>query len=637
MANDYRLQLQLDWIETTFQRSATGATDDDVATLYVTTTHDNDSKRSSGPVPIGKFITGSSGPLNPPVQTPEILVSSDTDLLLFCTINNAASTGVEKAVAQGLQIASDVVLALSAGEALLSQVVKGSLSKFLLEDAGLGGIISGALQFASNNIEPVLESLGFTDPDCDGPVFQSADAMKFTVGDIAKAWSDSNLHRLALGIPFPIGVWTDDSQQSQKGCGHPPVTSIRVSAVFNWRRYPIIVPDSRIAAVSTRPGETSLFALTDDHQIWTKFFDPDHPGLPERGGWSDWLPLGPKTFQGVFPDHPQVVAISTVPGGVTLFILGDDGLVWSKFFDPNHLGPPEFGGWSDWFPLGTNTFPTGAPIVAVSSTPGGVQIFIHGNDGQIWSKYFDPQHPGPAQNNGWSDWFAMGPKTFGRYKVDAVSSSPRGTQIFIVGDDNQIWSKFFDPDHPGPAINNGWSDWFPMGPKTFPSGAVTVASSATRATQLFAVDDDGQVWSKSFDPDHLGPPELGGWTDWFPLGPKKFFFGRAQIAAISSTPKGVQLFMMGDDSQVWSKYFDPAHLGPPELGGWSDWFPLGPNVFPNSTFTQSLPLSAMSGKPRGVQLFGIGKDDQVWSEFFDPDHLGPPELGGWSGWFSLGP
>jgi hypothetical protein len=28
-------------------------------------------------------------------------------------------------------------------------------------------------------------------------------------------------------------------------------------------------------------------------------------------------------------------------------------------------------------------------------------------------------------------------------------------------------------------------------------------------------------------------------------------------------------------SQVWSKFFDPT------LGRWSDWFPLGPNVFPS--------------------------------------------------------
>ena len=320
-----------------------------------------------------------------------------------------------------------------------------------------------------------------------------------------------------------------------------------------------------------------------------------------KNDWQPWFPLGPN----VFPANSAITSLSTTPGGTSLFLLGSDGQVWSKFFDPQNPV------WSPWFALGPNVFPAGAPIAAISTTPGGTSLFVLGSDGQVWSKFFDPQ------NRVWSPWFALGPNTFpSTSSVTALSTKPGGTSLFVPGSDGQVWTKVFDPQNPSPPSLGGWQPWLPLGPNTFPNSShITALSAKPGGTSLFVLGSDGQVWTKVFDPQNPGPPSLGGWQPWFPLGPNVFPPG-AKISAITTKPSGTSLFILGLDGQVWSKFFDPQNLGPPSLGGWQPWFALLPYAFPANT-----PTTALSTKPSGTSVFITGLDRQVWSTFFDPQNL----------------
>src|SRR5262245_36090054 len=112
------------------------------------------------------------------------------------------------------------------------------------------------------------------------------------------------------------------------------------------------------------------------------------------------------------PVPATITAVSTRPGGVSLFALGDANRVWSAYYDPANLGPPDAGGWNGWFPIGDNVFPAGSTVSAVSSKPGGTSLFLVGLDGQVWSTYWDPDHLGPEPLGGWVPWFPIGGATF---------------------------------------------------------------------------------------------------------------------------------------------------------------------------------------------------------------------------------
>jgi hypothetical protein len=190
-------------------------------------------------------------------------------------------------------------------------------------------------------------------------------------------------------------------------------------------------PGTPVTALSLARGATSLYLTGLDGQIWSNFF-------PSGGhDWSGWFALGPNTF----PLGSQAAAVSTEPGGTSLFVVGLDeghggGRVWTNSFpDPAHPNQ-----WVGWRPLGNNVFRPGSPVTALSLARDATSLYLTGLDGQLWSNFF------PSGRHDWSGWFALGPNTFPLgSKVATISTVLGGTSLFVVGLDSQVWSTFFSP------------------------------------------------------------------------------------------------------------------------------------------------------------------------------------------------
>jgi hypothetical protein len=158
--------------------------------------------------------------------------------------------------------------------------------------------------------------------------------------------------------------------------------------------------------------------------------------------------------------------------------------------------------------------------------------------------------------------------------VGPVSARDRNIGLYTLGYDERVWSTFFEPSQ------GAWGGWFDLGPNRFPRpGAVAAVTTKPGGTSLFTLGFDGRVWSTFFDPENLGPPERGGWSSWFPVATGKQFPTPAAVTAVSTRQRGISLFVMDFDGRVWSAFFDPDNLGPANLGGWQGWFPIGTRVF----------------------------------------------------------
>jgi DUF1680 family protein len=293
------------------------------------------------------------------------------------------------------------------------------------------------------------------------------------------------------------------------------------------------------------------------------------PGWAMPSSYISWVPqprLG--RWSAVFPTPSNVTAISTVPGGTSLYIGGLDeggggGRVWSKFFpDPDHRNQ-----WTGWFALGDNIFRPRSTVTALSTHAGTTSLYVMRLDNQVWTNFFPSGIPGQ-----WSGWVPLGPNTFPMEStIAAISTMPGGTSLYVVGFDEghgggRVWSKFFpDPAHP-----DRWTGWFPVSDKVFrPGSTVTALSTDAGTTSLYVMGPDNQVWTNFFP---SGIP--GQWSGWVPLGPNTFPM-ESTIAAISTMPGGTSLYVVGFDEghgggRVWSKFFpDPAH---PDR--WTGWFAL---------------------------------------------------------------
>jgi IgA Peptidase M64 len=335
-----------------------------------------------------------------------------------------------------------------------------------------------------------------------------------------------------------------------------------------------------VTAVSRAPGNLDLFVVGNDGHVWSTYWS-------DSGGWSqDWFPL---PGQAVFDrEHQQVAAVSRASGNLDLFIVGNDNHVWSTYWSAG-------GGWSqDWFPLpGQAVFDReNQQVAVVSRAAGNLDLFIVGNDSHVWSTYW-------SAGGGWSqDWFPLpGQAVFDlvNQHVAAVSRAAGNLDLFIVGNDNHVWSTYW---------SGAWSqDWFPLaGQAVFDrdNQQVAVVSRAAGNLDLFIVGNDNHVWSTYWS---------GAWSpDWFPLSGQAVFDRVHQhVAVVSRAAGNLDLFIVGNDNHIWSTYWSDG-------GGWSpDWFPLpGQAVFDLATQQ----VAAVSRATENLDLFIIGNDSHIWSTYW---------------------
>src|SRR5947209_13042711 len=237
-------------------------------------------------------------------------------------------------------------------------------------------------------------------------------------------------------------------------------------------------------------------------------------------------------------------------------------------------------------------------VVAVSRRPGNLDLFVIGNDNHVWTTFWNDQ-------TGWNrDWFPLpGQAVFDRQhqRLAALSRAPGNLDLFVIGNDNHVWTTFWN-DHAG------WNhDWFPLpGQAVFDHlyQRVTVLSRAPGQLDLFVIGFDNRVWSDFWN-DHVG------WNrDWFPLPGHAVFDHQYQhVTAVSRAPGQLDLFVIGFDNRVWSDFWSST-------AGWnSDWFQIPEKAVFDHQFQQ---IATVSRSVNNLDLFVIGFDNHVWSTFWGP-------------------
>ena len=100
--------------------------------------------------------------------------------------------------------------------------------------------------------------------------------------------------------------------------------------------------------------------------------------------------------------------------------------------------------------------------------------------------------------------------------------------------------------------------------------------------------------------------------EWLPLPGKAVFDSQhQQIAAVSRTPANLDLFVIGNDNHVWTNFWAG--------GKWNgDWFPVpGQAVFDR----EHQQIAAVSRSPNNLDLFAFGVGGHAWQDSWK-QHLG---------------
>ena len=213
----------------------------------------------------------------------------------------------------------------------------------------------------------------------------------------------------------------------------------------------------RPIAIARKPNWLDVFAVGSDHHLWTKCWNGSQwePGK----GIGDWKDLG---------EHLQATpaVVSWGPERLDLFGRNIGGALLHKCWsDQAGWWPTDSGSWNHFWPSGMVNDP-----IALSSGPERLELFRHSINDQFAHKSFDHGIWSPPGDG----WNGIGLVTDS--PVACVSVRPGQANIFATGQDGQVWTKWWDGAGWGPSP----TDWQPMGGRVLGVPGCFVGSAENR-------------------------------------------------------------------------------------------------------------------------------------------------------------
>jgi hypothetical protein len=146
--------------------------------------------------------------------------------------------------------------------------------------------------------------------------------------------------------------------------------------VNQWSNWALVYPGQALQVVTPMTTtSTSLvlqvYILGTDHQAWTSTYNAT------TKGWNTWSLTASGKVE-------EISAMSNTLGNTLIFAIGTDGQVWYETSTPSPktLNGRGWSGWTLTYP--GRALAITAPIIAQNSSQ--LQAFIIGTDGQVWSE-----------------------------------------------------------------------------------------------------------------------------------------------------------------------------------------------------------------------------------------------------------
>ena len=353
---------------------------------------------------------------------------------------------------------------------------------------------------------------------------------------------------------------------------------------------PLLPKLSQIGAVSRSQDKLDIFTTDVPGVIRTAAWEPEF-----TDGWHGWWTInGGQTAPGA-----PVTAVSRSTDKLDIFVVGFDNRVYTAAWEPDFTD-----GWHGWFPIGNLQVPPGARISAVSRSTDKLDIFVVGNDGQVWTAAWEP-----AFADGWHGWFAISGVTAPPgAPVNAVSRSTDKLDIFVTDTSGIIQTAAWEPDF------SSWHGWFGInGGQAAPGAAVTAVSRSTDKLDIFVVGLGNYVYTAAWEPD------FRSWHGWWQIGNIQAPAGSFVNSVSRSTDK-LDIFVTDSSGNIQTAAWEP------DFTSWHGWFTIN-----SGQAAPGAPVTAVSRSTNKLDVFVVGFDQRIYTAAWEPDFTD-----GWHGWFPIG-
>ncbi|NGO13335.1 hypothetical protein G5C60_38500 [Streptomyces sp. HC44] len=287
-------------------------------------------------------------------------------------------------------------------------------------------------------------------------------------------------------------------------------------------------PGGPVTAVSRRKDFLDVFVVGLDGRAWTAAWEPGK-------GWRGWGQIG----TAVFPQGATISAVSRSQDHLDIFATDTGGRVVTAAWEPGFKD-----GWHGWWEIKGGRAKAGAPVTAVSRSKDKLDVFVTGNDGHCWSAAWEPAFP-----DGWHGWWPIGNAVFPQAsRISAVSRSQDHLDIFGTDAGGRVVTAAWEP-----AFKDKWQDWGEIkGGRAKPGAPVGAVSRSTDKLDVFVVGNDNIVYTAAWE-----PAFKDGWHGWWNLNGGQAAHG-SLITAVSRRKDFLDVFVVGQDGRAWTASWSPG-------------------------------------------------------------------------------
>jgi len=136
-----------------------------------------------------------------------------------------------------------------------------------------------------------------------------------------------------------------------------------------------VPPMQKVRAIALDADRLDVFAVAADQRVWTRWWT-------EEARWSAW-----QAIEGDFSPGNAVTPVSCNPGQIDLFVVKDDGQLWTTRRTQGMTS------WAQWQGIG-GKFPPGNTVTPVSRDPGQIDLFVVNDNGEVWTSWWTQGSPG---------------------------------------------------------------------------------------------------------------------------------------------------------------------------------------------------------------------------------------------------
>ncbi|MCZ2404222.1 hypothetical protein IV498_13795 [Paenarthrobacter sp. Z7-10] len=246
----------------------------------------------------------------------------------------------------------------------------------------------------------------------------------------------------------------------------------------NWRSLGGFFPaGAPVAAVARSSNNLDLFITGNDGRVYTSWW---YAGADWSGVNDNWRSLG-----GIFPAGAPVAVTSRSAGNLDLFITGNDGRVYTSWW---YDGADWSGVNDNWRSLG-GFFPAGAPVAGVARSSNNLDLFITGNDGRVYTSWWYAGADWSGVNDNWRSLGGFFPPGA---PVAVTSRSAGNLDLFITGNDGRVYTSWWYDGADWSGVNDNWRSLGGF----FPAGAPLAATArSARNLDLFITGNDAQIYT----------------------------------------------------------------------------------------------------------------------------------------------